>query len=157
MSLSLCGFPFDERKDPCASVQSVSSVFSDIRLRNFLQQEGFNPSTTTERHRIWPTSISSAICPMPAITESKTGFVLKVHRRLTEVYGSGIKYFHDWCQGEVLVGMPHSYGSPFWAFLLPLLKSFPARMPPAEKRIAAIVRTMSETAPIIRVCFVNRF
>lgn len=32
---------------------------------------------------------------MPAVIESKTEFVLEVHRRLTVVYGSGIKYFHD--------------------------------------------------------------
>lgn len=28
-------------------------------------------------------------------TDSKTDFVLEVHRRLSDVYGSGIKYFHD--------------------------------------------------------------
>ena len=32
---------------------------------------------------------------MPATADNKTGFVLDIHRRLSEVYGSGIKYFHD--------------------------------------------------------------
>lgn len=32
---------------------------------------------------------------MPVITEDKIDFVLEVHRRLAEVYGKGIKYFHD--------------------------------------------------------------
>lgn len=32
---------------------------------------------------------------MPAIADNKTDFVLEVHHRLAEVYGSGIKYFHD--------------------------------------------------------------
>jgi endonuclease III len=32
---------------------------------------------------------------MPAIAESKAEFVLEVHHRLAEVYGKGIKYFHD--------------------------------------------------------------
>ncbi len=32
---------------------------------------------------------------MLAGTEEKVEFVLKVHHRLAEVYGSGIKYFHD--------------------------------------------------------------
>ncbi|HET7896068.1 MAG TPA: hypothetical protein VFL47_00310, partial [Flavisolibacter sp.] len=29
------------------------------------------------------------------VTEGKAGFVLEIHQRLTAVYGSGIKYFHD--------------------------------------------------------------
>src|SRR5919202_1769828 len=33
--------------------------------------------------------------PMPAITDAKREFVLEVHHRLSVVYGSGIKYFHD--------------------------------------------------------------
>ena len=32
---------------------------------------------------------------MPVITDNKTEFVLEVHHRLAEVYGKGIKYFHD--------------------------------------------------------------
>ena len=32
---------------------------------------------------------------MPAALDTKKDFVLDVHRRLSEVYGSGIKYFHD--------------------------------------------------------------
>ena len=32
---------------------------------------------------------------MPAVTENKNDFVLEVHRRLSVVYGSQIKYFHD--------------------------------------------------------------
>jgi endonuclease-3 len=32
---------------------------------------------------------------MPAVTNKKEDFVLEVHKRLAEVYGSGIKYFHD--------------------------------------------------------------
>jgi endonuclease III len=32
---------------------------------------------------------------MPVIADSKTEFVLEVHHRLSEVYGSAIKYFHD--------------------------------------------------------------
>lgn len=32
---------------------------------------------------------------MPVITDNKTEFVLEVHHRLSEVYGSDIKYFHD--------------------------------------------------------------
>ncbi|HVF96087.1 MAG TPA: hypothetical protein VM871_02130, partial [Flavisolibacter sp.] len=32
---------------------------------------------------------------MALIAEEKRDFVLEVHNRLSEVYGSGIKYFHD--------------------------------------------------------------
>lgn len=32
---------------------------------------------------------------MPVATDDQKEFVLEVHRRLSEVYGSGIKYFHD--------------------------------------------------------------
>lgn len=32
---------------------------------------------------------------MSAVTDNKTDFVLEVHHRLSVVYGSGIKYFHD--------------------------------------------------------------
>lgn len=33
--------------------------------------------------------------PAPVVAEEKAAFVLEVHHRLTAVYGSGIKYFHD--------------------------------------------------------------
>lgn len=32
---------------------------------------------------------------MPAVTDNKIDFVIEVHHRLSKVYGSGIKYFHD--------------------------------------------------------------
>jgi endonuclease-3 len=32
---------------------------------------------------------------MPVVHENKTDFVVEIHRRLTGVYGSSIKYFHD--------------------------------------------------------------
>lgn len=31
----------------------------------------------------------------PAVSEDKRAFVLEVHKRLSDVYGRGIKYFHD--------------------------------------------------------------
>ncbi len=32
---------------------------------------------------------------MPAVTPDKSSFVLEIHQRLSAVYGSGIKYFHE--------------------------------------------------------------
>jgi hypothetical protein len=53
--------------------------------------------------------------------------------------------------------MPHSYGCPFWLFLLPLLNNLPTKIPPAEKAIAAIVKIISEIGPIIHCLIFEGF
>ena len=47
-----------------------------------------------------------------------------------------------------MVGIPHSYGSDFCAFLVPLVTSFATKIAMIEKARPAIIKTIMEDAPI---------
>lgn len=56
-----------------------------------------------------------------------------------------------------MVGIPHSYGSPFWGFLVYFVTSFAIITAIEENASAAIIKTIMEDAPIDTQLMIEEF